>query len=141
MPERDGHSGIKMANCIGPAALTATTNGASIDMSQDNGYESIEYVVHVGTALVGGGFTASLEESDTGAFSGEETAVAAADTLGALPVLVATDTNKVLRVGSIGKKKFQRIVLTETGTVTGGVVGVSAILGHAVSKPVADQST
>lgn len=138
MAEYDLHSHVKVFNAIGPAALTATTNGASIDTL---GFESIEYVVHVGTALVGGGFTASLEESDTGAFGGEETAVPSAETLGALPVTVATDTDLTLRVGSIGKKRHQRIVLTETGTVTAGVIGVSAVLSHPKTLPVPDQST
>lgn len=136
--EYDLHSKVQIVNAVPPAALAANTNGASIDTV---GYESLEYVLHVGAAFVGGGFTVSLEESTTGAFGGEQTAVPADDILGALPVIDIGDTNKVYRVGSIGKKRYQRIVLTETGTITAGVIGVTAVLSHPKSAPIADQST
>lgn len=145
MAEYDLHSHVKVVNVVGPAALAATTNGAEVDMQQDNGYESIEYVVHVGTAFVGGGFDVTLEEDDTTGFPAP-TAVPAAETLGELSSTIAVqvaigDTDKVYRVGSIGKKRFQRCVLTETGTITAGVIGVSAVLSNPRSKPVAAQNT
>ena len=139
--EYDIHSNLKIVHAIAPAVNIASVNGAAIDVL---GFESIEYIIHVGAALVGGGFDVTVEQSPddgSGASTGVWTAVPAAETLGVLPVLVATDANKVLRVGSIGKERHQRVVLTETGTVTAGVTGASAVLGNPVTKPVPDQST
>lgn len=136
--EYDLHSRVNTVNCVPPAALAADTNGAAVDTL---GFESLEYVIHVGTAFVGGGFDVTLEESDTGAFGGEETAVPAEETLGALPSIAIGDANKTFRVGSIGKKRYQRIVLTETGTISAGVIGVAGVLSHPKQLPVADQST
>ena len=136
--EHSLHHDLKIVHCIAPAALAATTNGASIDTL---GHESLEYVFHVGTAMVGGGFDVTLQESATGAFGGEETAVPAANILGALPSIAIADANKVFRVGSIGKKRYQRPVITETGTITGGVIGCVAVLGHPRNAPTDAQNT
>ena len=136
--EHELHSRLKIVHCVAPAAIAANTNGASIDTK---GFESLEYVFHVGTAMVGGGFEVTLQESDTGSFGGEETAVPADNIIGALPSIAIGDANKVFRVGSIGKKRYQRPVLTESGTITGGVTGVVAVLGNSHEAPIADQST
>ena len=136
--EHSLHSDIKLVHCIAPAALVANTNGAAIDCA---GHESLEFAFNVGTAMVGGGFAGTLQESDTGAFGGEETTVAAEHILGGLPTISIGDANKVFRCGYIGKKRYVRPVLTETGTISGGVVGCMAILGHPKNAPVADQNT
>lgn len=138
MPEVDNHTVVQAVHCIPPDAHASDQNGAAVDTV---GFESIEYIINVGTAFVGGGFDVTLEESDTGAFGGEETAVPADETLGALPSIAISDTNTAFRVGSIGKKQFQRIVLTETGTISAGTIGVVAVLGHPKHAPVDDQST
>lgn len=139
--EYDIHSSVKGINAIAPAVNVADVTGAAIDVL---GFESIEYILHVGAAMVGGGFDATIEQSPddgSGSPTGVWTAVPAAETLGALPVIAIGDANKVLRVGSIGKERHQRIVLTETGVITAGVTGVAAVLGNPVTKPVPDQST
>lgn len=135
---QDMHSKIQAVHALPPAALAADANTAAIDTLR---FESCEFVFHVGTAMVGGGFAVTLEESETGAFGGEETAVPAEEILGALPTISIGDANQVFRVGSVGKMRYQRAVLTETGTITAGVIGVMAILGHPENAPVADQST
>lgn len=136
--EYDLHSQVSVENGIAPQALAATTDGAVIDTL---GFESLEWLLHIGTAFVGGGFTVSFEESDVVTFGGEETAVPAANVLGDTPVVSIGDANTVFRVGIIGKKRFQRITLTETGTISAGVIGVVALLGHAKSMPTAEQAT
>ena len=138
MAEFDLHSEIKIVHAIAPAALVANTNSAVIDT---RGHESLEWVLYVGAAMVGGGFTTTLFESDVVTFGGEETAVPAANILGALPVIDIGDVNLVLRVGSVGKKRYQQLRLTETGTISGGIVGVCAILGNPSVSPVPNQST
>lgn len=138
MAEFDLHTRIKLVHAIAPAALAANTNGAAIDT---RGFESVEFAFHVGTAFVGGGFNSSFEESATGAFAGEQNAVVADDLLGTAPVISIGDANAVFRCGYIGKKRYVRPVLTETGTITAGVIGCMALLGHPKEGPVPDQST
>jgi hypothetical protein len=136
MSEYDLHSKILIVHVVPPAAIAVDTNGAIVDTL---GYDSLEYVLHVGTAFVGGGYDVTIREDDLVAFA-TSTALGAAETLGALPSIVITDANAVFRVGSIGKKRFSRITLTETDTITGGVIGVTAILSNPRVTPEADQS-
>ena len=138
MAEQDLHSQIQIVHAVPPAASAVDITSAAIDTL---GFESIEFVIHVGTAFVGGGYDATLEGADNSAFTTGNGAVAAADILGVLPSVAITDANKVFRVGSVDKRRFQRIVLTETDTITAGVIGVSAVLSHPRVKAVADQST
>jgi hypothetical protein len=140
MAEQDLHSYVQIVHAVEPAAVaTATVTSAAVDTL---GFESIEWVIHVGAAFVGGGYdVTSLEGADDSGFTVNNGAVAAAEILGALPSIIITDTDKVFRVGSIDKRRFQRIVLTETGTITAGVLGITAILSNPKLVPVADQST
>ncbi len=133
--ESDLHNELFAVHSIPPAVYTATEVGAVIDTKN---YEGLEYFIHVGVALTGGGFTALLEECETS--GGTYTAVAAANRLGDLPVFLATDANKVLRVGSIGKMRYSRLTLTETTTVTAGVIGAIAVLGVPRTIPTTAQA-
>lgn len=135
--EFDQSSDLKLVHVIPPAVYTANKVGAIVDT---HGFESLTYSIHVGVALTGGGFDALLEESDASDLSGSNV-VSADETIGALPVTVATDANLILRVGCVGKKRYQRLTLTETGTVSAGVIGASAILGNPRTGPVAEQAT
>lgn len=138
--EFDLHSRVKVVQAVPPAALVADTNGAAIDVL---GFNGLEYVINVGVAFVGGGFDATIEQSPddgSGSPTGVWTAVPAAETLGALPQVVITDANTVFRVGSIGKERHQRIVLTETGVITAGIIGVAAVLSHPREVPTVAQA-
>lgn len=139
--EIDAHGSMKIVHGIAPAAHAATTNGAAVDTV---GYQSLEWVGHVGVAFAGGGFDITIEQSPddgSGSPTGVWTAVSAEETLGALPVVAIADANMVVRVGSAGKERHQRAVLTETGTISAGVIGVTAVLGNPEVMPEADQST
>jgi pyruvate kinase len=139
--EFDLHNRIKAMPAIVPVALAADTNGITIDTL---GFDGLEYIINVGTAFVGGGFTVTIEQSPddgNGSATGVWTAVPAAETLGDLPVVIITDADMVLRVGSIGKERHQRIVLTETGTISAGVIGVIAVLSHPREVPTIAQAT
>ncbi len=138
--EFDLHSRVKVASAVPPKALAADTNGTAIDTL---GFEGLEYVINIGTAFVGGGFAVTIEQSPddgSGSPTGVWTAVPAAETLGVLPTVVITDADTVFRVGSIGKERHQRIVLTETGTITVGVIGVVAVLSHPREAPTVAQA-
>ena len=59
--------------------------------------------------------------------------------LGVLTGFVAADDDAAFRVGSIGKKQFQRLSIVSTGTTTGGTKFSSvAILGHPKVAPTAE---
>ena len=136
MAEYDLHNSTKMVHGIPAAVYTATT--VVSDAIDTLGFESIEWVIHIGVAI-NGDYTVTLTESDTEGST--YTAVPAAETLGTLPVLTIADANKVFRVGSIGKKQFQKLTLTEGSANTAGVVGVTAILSNPKTVPTAAQAT
>ena len=138
--EQDLHSEIKIVYAIEPVIHTAHAVGAEIDTI---GYESCEFVMIVGDAL-DGSFTAGIDQSPddgSGSPTGVWTAVPAAEILGTLSVISIADTDKVYRVGTIGKERHKRLTLTEVGANTAGILGAIAILSHPVTKPVAEQYT
>jgi hypothetical protein len=55
-----------------------------------------------------------MKESDTGAFGGEETDVAAADLLGtlALASFIFSDDNKCFKIGYRGNKRYVKAIVT-----------------------------
>ena len=135
----DLHSNIKLAHSIAPAAHVGDTTGATVDT---DGFESIEFTLQVGVAMAGGGFTCEIQQAvDAGGSPGVWVAVPAADLLGGSMVITIADANKVYRQGSVGKERFQRLVLTETDGISGGVVGSIAILSNPRSVPTAAQAT
>lgn len=142
--EYDLHSYVKIVHAIEPAIHTTTQTSAAIDTA---GYESLEWVLHVGDAIAGGGsFNVTIEQdeddpSSPGTPIGAWAVVPTAEIIGALPAIADADTDKVFRVGSIGKMRHQRLVLTEVPSVTGGIVGCVAILSNPHTTPEPDQST
>lgn len=123
-------------------AATHGTNATGIDgtVIDSAGFESLEYVIQVGTILGTASLAVVLEESDEVTFGGEETAVSADDTLGALPTIGASQASgSVLRVGTIGKKRYQRITIV--GTVSTGTYGAIGILGHPKNAATAEQDS
>lgn len=133
--EHSLHHKIQIEFVLEGIVRTADGVGAIIDTQ---GFESLEYVMIVSDALVGGGFTMLLEESDDASLT-VSNVVSAEETLGTLPLCIATDTDFVARVGCIGKKRYQRCTLDETGTVTAGIVSVIGILGHPKNAPTDEQ--
>lgn len=121
----------------GPHVAGSSPGGANAPAS--SGSNGLEYVIQTGT-VTDGTYTVSLQESDTGAFAGEETAVVADEILGALPAIEATDDDKCFRVGSIGKKRFQRMRITSAGVTTGARISAVAVLSHVREAAVPDQS-
>lgn len=127
---------VKVVNALDTQAISTdtTTDGEAIDL-QD--YDSCLFVFQAGT-ITDGDYTLVIEESDTGAFGGEESAVADADLDGteALASFTADDDdNKVGTVAYIGEKRYVRATVVSTSTSTGATVGATAILGHGHVKP------
>lgn len=133
--EYDLHSNVNGA--IGLAVQNITTNtttaGAIIDTA---GYESLEWFITSGT-ITDGAYALVIEEGDDSGLA-DAAAVSADETLGSLTGFVAADDNTVKRVGSIGKKRYQRLSVVSTGVTTGGTnFTATAVLGHPHHKPVA----
>ena len=125
--ERDGHNNMDDRVAVVEQAIVAdaTVVGEIIDTL---GFESLEYIVQVGT-ITTGALALVIEEGDDSGLS-DAAAVSADETLGALTGFVAADDDSTKRVGSIGKKRYQRLTLEGTGTSVIDFVSAVAILGH-----------
>ncbi len=134
--EKDLHSHVKtlIALAVQDITTNTTTVGAVIDTL---GFESLEFSIQSGT-ITDGAYAFLLEEADVVGFTGS-TVVPTDNILGVLTGFVAADDDAVFRVGSIGKKQFQRLSIVSTGTSTGGTnFAAQAILGHPKTAPVAE---
>lgn len=131
--EKDLHSNIDDRVAVVEQAIIAdaTVVGEIIDTL---GFESLEYIVQVGT-ITTGNLALVIEEGDDSGLS-DAAAVPAAETLGALTGFVVTSDDEVRRVGSIGKKRYQRLTLEGTDTSVIDFVSAVAILGHPKRGPV-----
>ena len=134
--ENDLHHNVKTSIALAVQDITTntTTVGAVIDTI---GFESCEFSIQSGT-ITDGTYVLLLEEADVVGFTGSSV-VPAAETLGVLTGFAAADDDVTLRVGSIGKKQFQRLSIVSAGTTTGGTYFTAqAILGHPKTGPVAE---
>ena len=137
---KDFFNNMKVVRAISPvdAADDTALVGEVVDRV---GFESVTYLIAAGTlADTGATFTSLLEESDTGAFGGEENAVVDADLLGteALASFTEADDDKVFKLGYIGNKQHTRLTITPAGvSATANIVAAICVLTHAHDRPVA----
>lgn len=131
MSEFDLHSNVDSRSALTLVDADTVELGSVIDTS---GFESIEFVIHAHDLNVGT-FAVTLEEDDDAGFS-TPTSVSEEETLGDLPAFENTDDDTTKRVGSIGKKRYQRLTLTGTGTTTENNFSAIAILGNPHTAPV-----
>jgi hypothetical protein len=136
MSEFDGHSRVKGEVALDSQDITTntTTVGNIIDTK---GFESIEFHVQSGV-ITDGTYTLILEEGDDSGLS-DVAVVPADEVLGVLTGFVAADDNATKRVGSIGKKRFQRLSILSAGTSTGATKMSSiSVLGNPHTAPTAE---
>ena len=134
--EYDLHNNVNAAMALKEAAITTdtTTVGEIIDTKD---FGSLEFIVSSGT-ITDGAYALKLEEGDDSGLS-DAADVSADNILGDLVGFVAADDDTVKRVGSIGKKRYQRLSIVSTGTTTGGdSFGAVAAQGNPKSMPVAN---
>lgn len=132
MSEYDLHSNISVHVALELVNITSNINSKIRDTI---GFESIEILVQ-SQSLSFGTFSIVLEEDDLANFS-TSTPVSVDDTLGDLPVFENTDGDTVKRVGSIGKKRYQRFTIQPSGqSGTNNFSGIF-ILGNPHTAPVA----
>ncbi len=136
MSEFDLHSNVKQEVALDSQDITTntTTVGNIIDTV---GFESIEFVIQSGV-ITDGAYALVLEQGDDSGLS-DAAVVPSDEVLGVLTGFVAADDNAAKRVGSIGKKQFQRLSIVSTGTTTGATKFSSvAVLGHPKTAPTAE---
>lgn len=138
MAQFDLSSVLKPAIALNTSTIASdtTTDGNTIDMQ---GYNSIMFTLITGTRTAGT-LTPLIEESDTGAFTGEETAVADDDLVGTEAAAALSAANDISKIGYIGKKRYVRLTIVSTGSTDAFVVTGSAILGDGQSDPQSDQT-
>lgn len=136
MSEFDMHNRVKQEVALDIAAITTntTTVGNIIDTK---GFESIEFIIQSGT-VTDGTYALVLEQGDDSGLS-DAAVVPAEEVLGSLTGFVAADDDAAKRVGSVGKKRFQRLSIVSAGTTTGvDAMGAVAMLGNAHTNPTAE---
>lgn len=130
--EYDLHNSVlqKVALDIQDISTDTDTDGNVIDTL---GFESIEFIATIGVTNAGT-YTLRLEDSDTGAFAGEEAEIDTELVLGVQPVLLDT-TDTAVRLGTITKKQFVRLTLVSAGSSGANFLGAVAILSNPHTSP------
>jgi hypothetical protein len=124
----------------GYAPAAAVTDNTVISTAGENnaGYESLVYVIGAGSlADADATFAVSMYESTTGAFGGEETAVAATDLLGDLATASFTfaDDGKAKKIGYRGNKQWTQLRITPSNNTGNAFFSIHPILGHPILGP------
>lgn len=129
MPVKDNRSNFE-AKLVQTDIISTdtTTDGASLDTSNFDG--GITFVL-LATAYTDGTYTPIIEESATGAFTGEETAVADANLVGTeagAAISAAVTEGTVLNtVGIVGTKKFVRMTILSASTSSGATISTIVV--------------
>ena len=126
MIPRDIHNMVTVINALNGATIASdtTTDGATIDLQNRHG---VEFVLRA-SAYTDGTYTPVIEESDTGAFSGEENAVADADLIGTEANAAVSAANTVGQVGYKGSKRYVRLTVVSTSTTSGAHISGTALV-------------
>lgn len=138
MASRDLHNNVHVKAAIAPVVIT-NANTAQVSAIIDTaGYESLEFVIAVGTITdADATVTALVEHSDAANFSGSE-AVPDNQLLGteALASLTFADDGEPRKIGYIGGKRYVRLTLTPAANDAGSIpIAALAILGHPRNRP------
>lgn len=131
---KDMSSGLVGSVDVASAAIrngNAATNGTGADLA---GYNGASVLFHSG-ALTDGSVACKVQESDDNSAWSD---AAATDIVGGtnLQTLAATDDNTVKELGYIGKKRYIRGVMTQSGATTGGFYGSLIVRAHGIKAPV-----
>ena len=139
MTTRDLIHNIKAVKGFTAASISVTQTGDTIDLA---GYESCTFLLSTGTGSLSTSnyWTAKLQHGDASDLS-DAVDVPAANVMGAMgsdadnKLDSSNDSSTTHKLGYIGGKRYVRIVLTLTGTMT-QVMGCEALLGNPRHAPV-----
>lgn len=143
MSMRDQANHIQVKRVISSTRVADDTAqvGQIIDRQ---GYESLTYLINIGTlADANATFAVLLEEGDAANLS-DAAAVADADmisqTVGTAPETAAAfqfdDDNEVRKLGYIGAKRYTRLTITPSGNGGDADIGAVALLSRPEQMPV-----
>ncbi len=132
---KDIGSGLSAAVDVPSAAIrngNAATNGDGADLAGFNG----AVVAFYSGVITDGSVACKVQEDDQSSFA-TAADVAAADIVGGtnLQTLAAADDKVVKELGYIGKKRYIRGVMTQSGATTGGFYGSLIVRGAAIKQP------
>lgn len=138
MSEYDGHSNVRQSVATSHSTLAASVNSDSALVDTSIG-QSVEHYIHIGAvAGVGALVTVTLFENDVQSQSGW-TQVDSDEVLGSISVFGESGTDKVIRLGSIGKKRYQGFQLVPNASLTGtSEISAISVVGHPESAPMDD---
>ncbi len=122
-----------------PKAYIAATNGSNIDRLRNGGYGALSLVLLPGLWTDGTHAFTIQEADDSGSNTpGTYGTVAAADVMPSSEVgvygtastfvSITAATTTVQRIDYIGRKRWVRVISTESGVTTGAAYGVDGIL-------------
>jgi hypothetical protein len=124
MASRSINDLVAPAISLAPAARTASANGTGVDL---HGHEAAEVLIVAGV-ITDGSHAVTIEESDD---DSTYTAVAAADRIGTLPTLTSSSGGSAVhKLAYLGGKRYLRVVITASGTTSGGVIGAIVVRGR-----------
>lgn len=128
---RDLHNNVDVKRVISPVSVADTTAqvGQIIDRQ---GFESLEYVIAIGSvADADATFTVLLEEGDAANLS-DAAAVADAHLLGteALAGFQFDDDNECRKLGYRGNKRYTRLTITPVANASAALIAAVAVLSH-----------
>ena len=136
MSEYDLHNSV----LIGESDVFPTAGASSVSTVVDTrGFESLEWLIISGV-ITTGTFTTVLQQADDLAFTINVEAVPSEEVLGGLPSFIATDDGQHRRVGTVGKRRFQRLTLVGAATPV-AVMTVLGLQSNPQTAPTAAQLT
>lgn len=109
----------------------AAVNGAGADLQGFNG----AVVVFFTGAYTDGSLACKIQEADDAAFTVNNGDVAAADIVGGVNLQTIAAANTFKELGYIGKRRYIRGVITQSGATSGSNQGSMVIKGYAIKQP------
>lgn len=133
---RDNFNKIHPLRCISPVSVADNTAqvGQIIDRQ---GFESLTYVIAMGSlADADATFAVLLEHGDAANLS-DATAATGDNVLGtaALAGFIFSDDDKTRKIGYVGGKRYTRLTITPANNTSAAVLAAVAILGGANKAP------
>lgn len=133
-----------LMNNINPATPSVSRiadNTAAKASANMAGYASLTFIVAAGTLVdADATFAATMQESDTGAFGGEETQVDASQIIGTLALASFTFAadNKCFKIGYNGTKLYAQLTVTPANNGGNADLAIIPVLGHPDVAPTAN---
>ena len=129
---KDIHKSVKDSRALSPVSVADNTAKVS-QIIDTQGFESLEWVIAMGTlADADATFAVLMEEGDDSGLS-DAAAVADVDLLGteAAAGFIFSDDDQVRKIGYGGNKRFVRLTITPSANASAALLSVVAVQAHA----------